>query len=164
MTFLNSILLYGIALASIPILIHLFTRRKRETIYFSSLRFLRILESKRIKKLKLQQIILLILRILIIILLVIAFSRPAIKEITSSRLGSRIKTSAVIILDNSLSSMVGKGNEQFFDKIKNTTIELVDNFQDNDQIYFALLLVLLRYFQDIVVFFSDNSSLYRHML
>jgi len=110
MTFLNSIILYGIALASIPVLIHFFTRKKRGTIYFSSLRFLKLLESKKIKKLKLQQIILLILRTLIILLIVIAFSRPALKETSPAQFGSHIKTSAVMILDNSLSSAAGKGN------------------------------------------------------
>ena len=135
MTFLNSIILYGIALVSVPILIHLFTRRKKETINFSSLRFLKILESRRIKKLRIQQIILLILRTLIILLIIIAFSRPALKETSAGKTGNHIKTSAVIIIDNSLSSMAGGGNEQFYDNIKNCSAEIIKSFQENDQIY-----------------------------
>ena len=135
MTFLNSIILYGIALASIPILIHLLTRRKKEIINFSSLRFLKILESKRIKKLRIQQIILLILRTLIILLIIIAFSRPALKETSAGKTGDHIKTSAVIILDNSLSSMVGGGNEQLYDNIKSCADEIIKSFQENDEIY-----------------------------
>jgi len=135
MTFLNSIILYGIALASIPILIHLLTRRKKEIINFSSLRFLKILESRRIKKLRIQQIILLILRTLIIILIIIAFSRPALKETSAGKIGDHIKTSAVIVLDNSLSSMTGYGNEQFYDNIKSCADEIIKSFQENDQIY-----------------------------
>ncbi len=159
MTFLNSIILYGITLAGIPILIHLFTRRKRETIYFSSLRFLKILESKRIKKLKLQQIILLILRTLAIILLIFAFSRPALKEISSGQVGNHIKTSAVIILDNSLSSMAGKGNEQLFDKIKNSSVDILDSFQENDQIYFVSTLESERLKEMNPVFNKNKSKL-----
>ncbi|MFC1562841.1 BatA domain-containing protein [candidate division KSB1 bacterium] len=159
MTFLNSIILYGIAVASIPVLIHLFTRRKRETIYFSSLRFLKILESKRINKIKLQQIILLILRTLIILLIVIAFSRPALKETSSSQIGSHIKTSSVIILDNSLSSMAGKGNEQLFDKIKNASAKIIDSFQENDQTYFIVSSDAEKLKNKIPVFDKNKSVL-----
>ncbi|MFC1558806.1 BatA domain-containing protein [candidate division KSB1 bacterium] len=133
MIFLNSIILYGIALVSIPLIIHFLIRRKKEVINFSSLRFLKLLESSTIKKLKIQQIILLILRALIILLIVLAFSRPAVKQ--TSATGTHSHTTAFIILDNTLSTMAGKGNTEFYNMMKPHIINLIDSFQENDPIY-----------------------------
>ena len=79
MTFLNSVMLFALLAASIPIIIHLITRRKAKTILFSSLRFLKILENEQIKRLKIKQILLLIIRILIILFIILAFARPTLK-------------------------------------------------------------------------------------
>ncbi|MCK4966387.1 BatA domain-containing protein, partial [bacterium] len=133
MIFLNSIILYGIALISIPVIIHFLVRRKKEVISFSSLRFLKLLESSIIKKLKIQQIILLILRTLIILLIVLAFSRPAVRQTSAS--GSHSQTAAFIILDNSLSAMAGKGNTEFYNMMKPHIISIIDSFRENDPIY-----------------------------
>ena len=80
MTFLNPFVLFGLAAAAIPILLHLLNLRKLKTIDFSTLRFLKELQKTSIRKLKAQQIILLILRTLIVIFSVLAFSRPTIKS------------------------------------------------------------------------------------
>ena len=135
MTFLNSIILYGIPLITVPILIHLLAKRKKEIIHFSSLRFLKILESRKIKKLRIQQIILLILRCLIILFIIMAFSRPTLKKSSEGKFGTNLKTTSIIILDNSLSSMAGSGNQQFYENIKNCAVEITKSFNENDQIY-----------------------------
>ncbi|HNM15688.1 MAG TPA: BatA domain-containing protein, partial [bacterium] len=72
-SFLNAFLLYGLVLASIPILIHLLNRKKARVVPFSSNRFLKALQKKQIKKLRWQQLLLLIIRAMIVACLVIAF-------------------------------------------------------------------------------------------
>ncbi|MCL5991221.1 MAG: BatA domain-containing protein [Bacteroidetes bacterium] len=102
MQFLNPLVLFGLVAASIPVILHLLNLRKLKTVEFSTLRFLKELQKTKIRRLKLRQIILLILRTLLIILLVLAFARPTI-ESSLPVLGSKAKTSAVILIDNSFS-------------------------------------------------------------
>ena len=54
MTFLNPLVLLGLAAAAIPVLLHLLNLRKLKTIEFSSLRFLKELQKTKIRRLKLR--------------------------------------------------------------------------------------------------------------
>ncbi|MFA4837959.1 MAG: BatA domain-containing protein [Candidatus Neomarinimicrobiota bacterium] len=76
MSFVNPFFLFFLPLAAIPVIIHLFGRRRYQTVEFSSIRFLKQLESDVIRRLKLRQILLLILRTLLILFIVLAFARP----------------------------------------------------------------------------------------
>jgi hypothetical protein len=62
MTFLNPFMLFGLAAAAIPILLHLLNLRKLKTVEFSSLQFLRELQRTRMRRIRLRQWILLALR------------------------------------------------------------------------------------------------------
>jgi aerotolerance regulator-like protein/VWA domain-containing protein len=77
-SFLNSGFLWALPLASIPVLIHLLSRRRLPEVSFPTTQFLRELEPREIRRLRLREILLLILRTLAIILLVLAFARPSI--------------------------------------------------------------------------------------
>ena len=59
MTFLNPFVLFGLAAAAIPILIHLFNIRKLRTIEFSTLTFLKELNKNKIRRIKIRQWLLL---------------------------------------------------------------------------------------------------------
>ena len=51
MNFLNPLFLFGLAAASIPIIIHLFTRRRPKEIRFPSLEFLSEVNQSEIRRL-----------------------------------------------------------------------------------------------------------------
>lgn len=102
LTFLNSFLAWSLLAAAIPILIHLFTRKKLKHIPFSTLQFLRQMQKEKIRQVRLKQWVLLLLRTLIIILLVLAFMQPALRT-ESPALGKDVRASVVLIIDNSLS-------------------------------------------------------------
>jgi len=140
MTFLNSAILFGLLAGAIPIIIHLITRQKAKKIPFSSLKFLLELKNQQIKKLKLRQILLLILRTLIVLLLVLAFSRPTVQREFSLSRHASAKTSAVIILDNSLSMGIESNGQVLLEQAKQRILELRDSFRNGDEI-FGLLAV-----------------------
>ena len=73
MTFFNTALLAGFAAVAIPVLIHIFSRRRYPLIDFSTLRFLRKLQRQQMRKLRLRQWLLLLLRTLAILFIVLAF-------------------------------------------------------------------------------------------
>jgi len=101
MTFLNPLVLFGLAAAAIPLLLHLLNLRKLRTIQFSSLQFLTDLQRTAIRKLKIRQILLLILRTLIITSLVLAFSRPLLRSPVAGPIAARAATTMVFLLDDS---------------------------------------------------------------
>lgn len=100
MQFFNPWMLLGLAAAAIPILLHLLHLRKLRTIEFSTLRFLQQLQRTQVRRLKLQQWLLLLLRTAVVVFAVLAFARPVIPT-PSLVLGSQVRSSIVIILDNS---------------------------------------------------------------
>ncbi|MFC1556386.1 BatA domain-containing protein [candidate division KSB1 bacterium] len=136
MTFLQSIFLYGLAAAVIPLLIHLFSRLKKDRIPFSSLYFLKLLESRRIRNIKLRQYLLLLIRTLIIALLVLTFSRPTLFTSSGSDYSSESPVSAVIILDNSLSTSADIDGVTALELIKRQALEVLNSFKDGDELYF----------------------------
>ncbi len=143
MTFLNPFVLFGLAAAAIPILLHLLNLRKLKTVEFSTLRFLKELQKTSIRKLKTQQIILLILRTLIVIFSVLAFSRPTIKS-TLPSIGTHAKSSIIVVLDNSLSMDITDEDGNRFSKAKKLTSEILGALEEGDEMAFIPLSSLIK--------------------
>ena len=143
MTFLNPFVLFGLAAAAIPILLHLLNLRKLKTVEFSTLRFLKELQKTSIRKLKTQQIILLILRTLIVIFSVLAFSRPTVKS-TLPSIGTHAKSSIIIVLDNSLSMDITDEDGNRFSKAKKLTSEILGALEEGDEMAFIPLSSLIK--------------------
>jgi hypothetical protein len=135
LNFLNPLLLFGLAAAAIPLLIHLFTRLKSKTIKFSTLQFLKELQLQQIRRLKLRQLLLLILRMLIIVLLVLSFARPALKSTSSGVSDFAAKTSAVFILDNSYSLGAVQDGTSFYAIARNDLKNLCEVMQPGDDVH-----------------------------
>ncbi|HET7226083.1 MAG TPA: VWA domain-containing protein, partial [Candidatus Eisenbacteria bacterium] len=98
MSFLNPLFLFGLAAAAIPILIHLFTRRRPREVRFPSLEFLTEVNQSEIRRLKLKQWLLLLLRTLAVAALAMAMARPAVKGAAASRGAA---TTVVTLVDRS---------------------------------------------------------------
>jgi hypothetical protein len=97
MNFLNPFVLFGLAAAALPILIHLFTRRRPRDVHFPSLEFLTEVHHSEIRRLKLKQWLLLLLRTLAVAMVVLAMARPALRgSLGASRNAS---TTVVALVD-----------------------------------------------------------------
>jgi hypothetical protein len=135
-TFLNSAILLALAAATIPLILHLLNRQRRKNIPFSTIRFLKLLEKQRLKRLKLYQYLLILIRTLIILFLVLAFARPTFTGQSSISSGAR--TTAVIILDDGIHMRRydEKGNRFF--RALNKVGQLTEQFQADDQVFIVL--------------------------
>ncbi|MBS1261249.1 MAG: hypothetical protein MAG453_00570 [Calditrichaeota bacterium] len=109
MTFLAPAFWIGLALATLPVLIHLLGRRRLRRQPFSSLEFLRRLQTKRMRRLRLKQILLLVLRTLALLALALAFLRPALRAAGFAGAGS---SATVIIVDESASMAARRGEAE----------------------------------------------------
>jgi hypothetical protein len=100
MDFTNGIYLWGILAGALPILLHLYFKRRKHRVKFSTLLFFVKKEKLFSFRRKLYELLLLALRVMILILLALALSRMFFKRFNFISGGG---TEAVIILDDSLS-------------------------------------------------------------
>lgn len=98
MNFLNPLFLFGLAAAAIPILIHLFTRRRPREVRFSSLEFLSEVQQSEIRRLRIKQWLLLALRTLAVLAIATAMARPALPG-GAGRAGEAAATTIVALID-----------------------------------------------------------------
>lgn len=139
MTFLNPFILFGLAAAAIPIVLHLFNLRRLRTIEFSTLTFLKELQKTKIRRLKIRQILLLILRTLLIVFLVLAFSRPTLRGSIIGSLGTHAKTTAVLIIDDSYSMTATDEKGDVLKQAKHAAIGVIDLLKDGDEVFLIKL-------------------------
>lgn len=76
MTFLNQAILFGLIAVSIPILIHLFNRRKAQVVEWGAMQFLLGSLVNRRRRILVEELILMTLRCLLIAAMVLAVARP----------------------------------------------------------------------------------------
>ncbi len=138
MVFLNPTILLGLLAASIPIVLHFLNLRKIKKIEFSTLSFLKELQKSKIRKIKIKQLLLLLLRVLIILFLVASFARPTLESTSLGAVGSKVKTTAVFILDNSFSMSVVNDKGSYLNQAKEQIKNIISNFQSGDDLFLIL--------------------------
>ncbi len=149
----------GLGAVALPILIHLFTRARAKPVRFSSLRFLKQLQNQQIRRVRIRQILLLLLRTLAVLLLVLAFARPTCRSRTGAN--ARARTSAIILLDNSVSMAVEDKGRTLFDAAKKAAGSILDQMQPGDELYLCPVTDTTR--QEYRRAFHDPAAL-RHEL
>jgi hypothetical protein len=135
MTFLNPFVLFGLAAAAIPVLLHLLNLRKLRTVDFSSVRFLKELQKTSMRRLKIRQILLLVLRTLLIAAVVMAFSRPTLRVPLGGFGAPSASSTMVIILDDSPSMNVHDEQGTAFSRAARAASRLIDIAADGDRLY-----------------------------
>ena len=134
-TFLNGAFLFATLAALLPLLIHLISRRRVATVDFSSLRFLKELERKRIRRVRLRQILLLIVRSLIILAAALALARPTLKGPLAGGGGAHARTSVAIVVDDSASmTRAADGGDLLSDALA-AAREIAGLLDDGDQAF-----------------------------
>ncbi len=98
---------------------------------FSSLRHLKAMQRRQVRRLKIRQWLLLVLRMLIILMVVLAFARPTATE---GEIGSHASVSAVVLLDNSASMSRYVSDGSLFEIARRRTRELLETFSQSDQV------------------------------
>ncbi|MGH8015351.1 MAG: BatA domain-containing protein, partial [Candidatus Zixiibacteriota bacterium] len=130
-SFLNTGVLLAATAALIPLIIHLFSRRRVKIVEFSSLKHLQAMQRRQVRRLRIRQLLLLLLRMLIIFTVVLAFARPTT---SGGSIGSHASVSAVILFDNSGSMNRYVKDGLLFDLAKKMALELLENFGEGDEL------------------------------
>jgi len=111
MSFLNLLLLFGLALAAIPPIIYFFVKRKKRRIRWAAFEILRRALLRRKKRVEKENLWQLILRTLALLLLALALSRPLLGPAASSE-------QLLILIDSSYSMQAMEDGVSRFDKAK----------------------------------------------
>ncbi|MDG3005537.1 BatA domain-containing protein [Paludisphaera mucosa] len=135
--FANAGLLYGLAAASIPILIHLLNRRKRREVRWAAMRFLTAALAKNQRRIRIEQWLLLALRCLLVALVVGAMAKPFLETFGNVIPGRR--THRVIVMDASMSMAARAGGTTRFDQAKAVAAQLVKDSRRGDAISLVLM-------------------------
>jgi hypothetical protein len=125
MSFLNPILLAGLGAVAVPILIHLWNRRRFRKVVWAAMRFLQISVERNRRRMQIEDMILLGLRCLLLVLLALALARPALRSSVPNWLG-RSKVTAVLVLDNSYSMGMSDGATTRLDKARRAAEQVLD--------------------------------------
>ncbi len=125
MTFLNFILLGGLAAAGIPILIHLLNRNRFKVVRWGAMHLLDTAFRINQRRLRIEHWLLLFVRCLIPTLLALALARPVI--IGASGLFGAAKSSLVLLLDNSYSMDYSGGGTANFTGARDTATNILAN-------------------------------------
>lgn len=126
MIFLQPIYLIGLALTAVPIIIHLWFRKKLDKIPFSTLKFLKKSEARRFGWLRIREIIVLVLRCILIALIFLSLARPQFK---AGFLRSGHLASVIVIFDNSYSMAYGNN----FEIAKTSALKLFSRYSSKSE-------------------------------
>jgi len=135
MPFLAPGLLGFLALASVPVIIHLLNRRRFQRIDWAPMKYLKLTIKTNRRRLRIEQLILLILRTLAIVVLICAIARPVLSATgIGAWLSGRSRMSRVIVLDDSLSMGYQVDRRSAFDAAKDATGQIVRKIGAQDSV------------------------------
>jgi hypothetical protein len=118
MTFINPAVLFGLLAVGLPVIIHLLTKPRLKRIRWAATKFLLKSVQKNRRRVQMEDILLLVLRCLLVALLVLLFARPAFLTDSSGLDVGGASSTAVILLDNSMSMGQSNGTETRFEQAK----------------------------------------------
>ena len=133
MSFLNPLLLFGIAAVAVPIIIHLLNRRKFRKIDWAAMKFVKLSIDQNQRRMRLEDLILLLLRCALLALLALALARPVMRQSESSFMGQAGVTS-VLVLDNSFSMGLEDGEATRFERAKEACTNILDSLPSGSSV------------------------------
>jgi len=160
-SFLNPSFLWGLPVVSIPILIHLLSRRNPITSQFSYVRFIQLASTTVVRKFKLKQLILLLLRSLILLLLTLLFARPVVRRIPLFAQVEGVSRSSVILLDNSYSMGYVEEGESRFALAKKVAGRILKMAKRGDR---AAIFLISDEVKPLVSYLTDDRQILRERL
>jgi hypothetical protein len=124
-------LLWGLALGSAPVIIHLLNRRKFKETEWAAMRFLLAAVRKNSRRLRIEQLVLLAVRTLLLLLVVLALAQPAVEQLSAFfQPGQPVHR--IIVVDASLSMGLHVRDATLFDRAREIARSIVEGSRQGD--------------------------------
>ncbi|MEK6249991.1 MAG: BatA domain-containing protein, partial [Planctomycetales bacterium] len=129
--FANPWVLLWLPAAAIPVVIHLWNRRKYREIPWAAMEYLLAAIVKSARRMRIEQLLLLLLRVLLVLLVVFALAKPFLDNANLLfQTGSR--THRVFLIDGSYSMAYQPSDKRAFDVARQRAIEIVKQGREGD--------------------------------
>ena len=120
--FVNPLLLFGLAMVSAPVIIHILNKRRYRVQNWAAMDFLLAAQVSNRRRVKFEDLILLLLRMAIIGFLVMAVARPVLRGLAGWREDSRI-----VVMDDSFSMEAVSASGKVFDTARESAVSQVQD-------------------------------------
>lgn len=122
----------GAAAVSLPILIHLFARRRFQRLRWAAMEFLLLAEKANRRRVRLEDLILLLLRCLAVFLIGLLLARPFLRpQGLAALLGGSERTERIFVLDDSFSMGFGGADGEAFVRAKRAAVRLIEMLREH---------------------------------
>ena len=126
LVFAHPAYLWGLAALALPILVHLFNRRRPRPLAFGAIEFVLRSQQRRVRRLRLRQILLLALRCLLIAGVALALSRPSLEPRGAQAAVSRGPQATALVIDASLSMRYRRGSQTLFARARSEALAALE--------------------------------------
>lgn len=131
--FANPMFLWALAAAAIPLMLHMFQRRRTVVTPFPTLRFLKAAQKRSSNRVRLENILLLLLRVLLLCSLAFAFAQPVLRSMTGGFFG-RSDRDVAIVIDGSYSMNYEMDRAKVWDTIKDSAEKMISGLKEGDRV------------------------------
>jgi hypothetical protein len=131
MSFLSPAFLWALPLIGVPVLIHFFARRQRQSVRWGAMEFLLASAVPRRRFLRLRDLLLMLLRVAIVLAIVGALAQPMI---SSNKFGSTGPRDVILILDNSMSTARKVQGGTVFDQELKESARFIERLNGSDRV------------------------------
>jgi hypothetical protein len=136
MSFLNAILLAGGAAFLVPLLIHLFNRRRTRVVPWGAMHLLHEVIRQKKRRLKIEQWLLLATRIAIPLILALCLARPVLSFLR--QLPGMASTSLIVVLDTSYSMRAPVGSTTLIQQAREDLERILQNLPQGSDVQVIL--------------------------
>lgn len=136
----GAMLLWGLA-AGLPIIIHLWSKRKYNEVTWAAMEYLLAAVRKNVRRIRIEQLILLLIRVAILILLAVALADPILSLFPTlgSSLGTAGRTHFALVLDGSYSMGYQASDKSRFELAQQLATQLVQDSRQGDGFTLVLM-------------------------
>jgi len=135
LVFANPMFLWALTAAAIPLMLHMFQRRRTVVTPFPTLRFLKAAQKRSSSRVRFENFLLWLLRTLLLLALGFAFALPVLRTTTTGGSWlSRTRRDVAIVLDASYSMDYELDRGKVFEVCKDAAVSVIEGLLSGDRV------------------------------
>ena len=134
LVFANPAFLWALTAAAVPLMLHMFQRRRTVVTPFPTLRFLKAAQKRSSSRVRFENFLLWLLRTLLLLMIGFAFALPVLRSTTGGSWLSRTRRDVAIVIDASYSMNYELDRGKVFAVCKDAAVSIVNGLFAGDRV------------------------------